>query len=350
MGGDLIETDIAQMAADFRDGNNIMPEASPREQIPMAPQGDSLVPEEDNLPQINWADDDRDQAIQEETVVSQPNLSEAPPQTIKFKANGEDKELSLEEAQKQLSLAEGARQALNDRAKLKKESDELKKQLEEAKQYKEKWDALEAVKHDRKKVLETLTGQSYDDFITQEIQRREIHQYGTEEQKQLLDYSERVAKLERERQLETSKREEQLKKTQEARDAAEELQFNNTLEREYHKQLESMPKELDPARATRFKNILWNSAKIELKQYAEKYGKITHKMVEKAFKDNAEALFQGTTELVDKKLSQALDSQKKTAKEQAQLASVKQTRPVSNVDISRMSSNQLIDYYNSKKR
>lgn len=289
-----------------------------------------------------WADDESES--QDNPKVSKSDTPEnKPAQTIKFKANGEDIELSLEEAQKRLSLAEGARQALQDRATLKKEVANLKKQSEELAKYKDTWDKLESVKHDRKQLLELITGESYDDIMQREAERRDIYQYGTDEQKRLLEYSEKLQKLERERELENSRRESQVQQAEQAKFDAEKQRVQTTMEREYYKH--ELPEDLDPAAANKLKAMLWQQSASDLKQYYQKYGKITNKMVEKAFADNANVLLGAHSKQVDKKVNEIRESEKQSAKEKAQLASTKDSGITMDANLAKLNPNQLFDFF-----
>lgn len=281
---------------------------------------------------------------QENPLVSKQDIpADKPSQTIKFKANGKDMELSVEEAQRRLSLAEGARQALQDRAKLRKENETIRKQAEELTKYKETWDKLESVKHDRRQLLELITGESYDDLIAQEAEKREIHLYGTDEQKQLLEYSEKVQRLEREKELENGRREKAAQQVDKANYDAEQTRLKTAMEKEFGKY--KLPEGLDPTAQTKLSKMLWKQSVDDLKSYHSQYGKITGKMVEKAFQDNANILLNSHKEQVDKKVAEIRQTEKSTAKEQAQLASLKNSDDQGLSQLSRLNPNQLFDLF-----
>jgi hypothetical protein len=342
-GDELVSSfdDISKQAAEFSKSLDFKAEseiaAQEHEGLGVESQ---LIDDGDIDIKSTWADDDEEPG---KPLVSKDNPSEKPLQTIKFKANGEDIELSLEEAQKRLSLAEGARQALNDRAKLKKEVTNLKKQSEELSRYKDTWEKLESVKHDRKQLLELITGESYDELIEREAEKRQIHQYGSPEQKQLLDYAERVQKLERERELENGKRESQIKQAEQSKFDAEAQRVQTAMEREFYKH--QLPEDLDPSAQNKLKAMLWKQSAADLKEYYNKYGKITNKMVEKAFADNANVMLRSNNKVVEKKVAEIRDTQKQAAKEKAQIASVKNSENTVDAKLANMNPNQLFDFF-----
>lgn len=345
----MSEQDLAAAVANFTSGINPTEEAQTA-QIEQDLAEGTVDMEGDIEVKSNWADEDSDEEslIPNNPKASKPNIPETPPQTIKFKANGEDKEISLEEAQKKLSLAEGARQALQDRAKLRKELDTLKKQSQELAKYKETWDKLESVKHDRRQLVELITGESYDDFLKDETQRREIHQYGTPEQKQLLEYADRVQKLERERQLEISRNEAKLKQAEQAQWEAEQQRVQNAMNAEFSKH--ELPDDIDSSAKARLRDMLWNQSKLDVIKYYQQYGKVTQKMVEKAFADNAAVILRSNAKLAEKQVSEAKAAQKSEAKEKAKLAAVSPAEPQDWDSLSKLSPDRLFDYFKTKKR
>ncbi len=266
-----------------------------------------------------------------------------PSQTIKFKANGKDIELSHEEAQKRLSLAEGARQALADRAKLRKEVAAKDKSIQEMSRYKDSWDKLESIKHDKKQLLELLTGENYDDLMRREAEKREIHQYGSEEQKQMLQYAEELETLKRSRELETAAQKRESERAEQLAFDAEKQRVQTAMEREYFKH--DMPADIDQAEQEVLKDMLWNKSARDLRKYHEKYGKITNKMVEKAFSDNAAVLFRTKSAQVDKTVQKLRADESKAAKEKAQIASTRQSDAGSTEDLSKLDPKQLFNHF-----
>lgn len=341
------ENELAEAAASFSKGLNLEQEASVAEADQALEDGTADLEGTIDV-KSNWADeDDESPAPNNNPAVSKSNIPEAPLQTIKFKANGEDKEISLEEAQKKLSLAEGARQALQDRAKLRKELDNLKKQSQELTKYKDTWDKLESVKHDRKQLVELITGESYDDFLKNEMQRREIHQYGTAEQKQLLEYADKVQQLERERQLEIGKNEAKLKQAEKTQWDAEQQRVQTAMNVEFSKH--EIPGDLDQHAQAKLRNMLWNQSKSDVIEYYKQYGKVTQKMVEKAFADNASALFRSNAKLAEKQSTEAKVAQKAEVKEKAQQAANPPAQAHDFDSLSKLSPDKLFDYFKKRK-
>ncbi len=341
------ENELAQAAESFKNSLNLEQEASVAEAGQALEDGTAVL-EGTIAAKSNWADEDEESpAPNDNPKASKPNIPDAPPQTIKFKANGVDTEISLEEAQKKLSLAEGARQALQDRAKLRKELDNLKKQSQELSKYKDTWDKLESVKHDRKQLVELITGESYDDFLKNEMQRREIYQYGTAEQKQLLEYADKVQELERQRQLEIGKNEAKLKQAEKTQWEAEQQRVQTAMNAEFSKH--AIPDDLDQPAQAKLRNMLWNQSKLDVINYYNQYGKVTQKMVEKAFADNAAALFRSNAKIAEKQSTEAKVAQKAEVKEKAQQAANPTTQAHDFDSLSKLSPDKLFDYFKKRK-
>jgi hypothetical protein len=327
--------------------------------LDMSAEAELATAEEDGMPTASQVDSDLEiesdwfdsEPKGESTPISSeadtPDTSDEPSQTIKFKANGEDIELSVEEAQKRLSMAEGARQALQDRSKLRKEAKAKDQEIEALRQYKDTWEKLEAIKHDRQKLLETITGESYDDFLSQEAERREIYQNGTDEQRRLLEQADKIEKLERAQAADSQRREADLNKAETAKFDAEKQRVQNSMEREYYKH--KLPEGVEGSAQNKLKNMLWKQSADDLKQYYQKYGKITNKMVEKSFKDNANVLFNSHKQAVAKGVSEVRETKKQAAKEKAQIASVKNSDQGIAPDVLKMNPNQLFDLFRKGK-
>ena len=277
----------------------------------------------------------------EQSEASELNTPETTPaQTIKFKANGQDIELSMEEAQKRLSLAEGARQALTASAKMKKDLQAKDKTVQELTKFKESWDKLEALKHDPKQLLEVISGQSYDDFIQREMEKREIYQYGSDEQKRMLELTEKLDRHERTADADKAKREADLRKADDLRWDAERERVQTAAQREYFKY--EFPADMDAGEKSALKGMLWTQANANIREYQNTYGKLTNKMIEKAFADPAALLLRTKSEQVQKTVQKMREDERSVAKEKAQIASTRESGAVS-PEVSRMNPKQLFD-------
>jgi hypothetical protein len=344
-GNSLVSDSVAAEIKNFTSSIDFAKEA----EVALSESGDLELPEYARIESdievpSTWANE----VPETKKVVVESQEAPKPSETIKFKANGEEIEISLEEAKQKLSLVEGSRQALQDRAKLSKELKELRKQAQELAEYKDTWEKLEAVKHDRKQLLELITGESYDDVVAREAERRELYRNGTDEQKQLLEYAERVQRLEREREVDQKRRDTEMTRIEQAKFDAERDRVKTAMEREYFKH--KLPEGLDPAAQKKLGAMVWQQSVADLKSYYNQYGKITNKMVEKAFADNASLLTHSVAKSADKHASVVSEERKKQAVEKAQIAS---TRNYDSGDLSKltgMNPNQLFDFFKKGKK
>jgi len=90
---------------------------------------------------------------------------------------------------------------------------------------------------------------------------------------------------------------------------------------------------------------LWKHSAEDLKEYFNEYGKITNKMIEKVFQDNANILLNANKTQVEKKVAEIRQTEKKTAKEQAQLASLKNSDDQGLSQLSKLNPNQLFELF-----
>jgi hypothetical protein len=248
------------------------------------------------------------------------------PKVVTYKANGQEVSITLDEAgiaelQKKLPLVDGARKAFSDKARIEKELKTQADRVKELEEYKNGWDKLEAVRNDRKKLWKLITGEDYDTALNREIERRSTYENATEAERRLMDIEAEREAEKAELQRLKSERESQTKTAEEKLYEAEKTDFKTKLESEFSKY--SAPVEGDPAVANRIKKMLWTSAVADLKAYNKKYGKVTQRMIEKAFGDNAAALQAAYNTTVEKRVQEASGKRQVEAKSKAQEAATK---------------------------
>ncbi len=244
-------------------------------------------------------------------------------QTIKYKANGEDVELTLEEAQKRLAMTDPkvVRKAFTDRTKLRKENEKLASENKELAEYRETWNKLEAVKDDEQKLYEMITGKSFEDFERNAAERKQLFEEASPEEQRAMRAEDRLRQLENKSVAEQKGRDKERTDADKKLFQAEKVQLQGQLEREYHKH--ATFDEKNPQVANRLKKMLWRNAVADLKDYHESYGKLTSKMVKKAFSDNSAALaaFRGNAEAAT--VTETATQKKAAAKTKAEEASTR---------------------------
>ena len=94
------------------------------------------------------------------------------------------------------------------------------------------------------------------------------------------------------------------------------------MEREFYKQTRDMDFG-NEATGNKVKSAIWTMAANDLKAYQVKYGKLTPKMYEKAFRDNA-AVYGGQAKAqIESGVTKAIEKKKVAAQEKAQLSSTR---------------------------
>ena len=258
---------------------------------------------------------------------------------IKYKANGKDQTLNLNkvmtdaEAQsdlaKKLALVDGARKAFSDKNKYRTELKKIKAETQDMSKYKDSWEKLESIKDDHAEVYRVITGESWDDMIAREIEKRSIYENATDEDRQIMDYEERIRRMELKQQRETEQREKELRKAEELKYDADKTQLQTNLEKEFGQYEFS---EDNPVEANRLRKMLWRSALGDIQEWRGQGYKLNDKMIRKAFRDNASALQSFYKTSVNKGTKEAVETQKAYASEKAAEAATKNYKTNSKLD------------------
>jgi hypothetical protein len=276
---------------------------------------------------------------------------------LTYKANGKEHQLDLSNPQhmdiikKRLAEADGMSKAFAKAAKAEQRLKEREAELEQARKYKESWDKLEQIRHDKAKMVELLTGESYEDFVKREAEKRQIMELGTEEEKQLVRQQDRIKDLETRLQLfeertrrEAADAEARAQKAAEAEDRARNEQFKANIEREFFKNVDdSVPDDL--------KQLIYQKTILDLKGMYKQYGQVTNKMVSKAMADNARRLKSFKEEAVNTEVNKALENTKQAATAKAQAASTKNyENDVEGINLASLSPDKLFQYLKFQNR
>jgi len=255
--------------------------------------------------------------------------AKAAAQAIAYKSNGKEKVLDLtkpetiEEIKRKLAIADGKEKAFDAAAQYKQQMQAMEAELKQAREAAQLWDKVEALRYDKAKLIELFTGQKYDDFVQEEVAKHQIKTMGTEEEKRLLEQQDRIRALEERLKLgeEMTKKQaaEAEKKRQAAEAAKSEAQqewLKTNIEREYFRHTDAIQDDS-------VKELVYQKSILDIKKMYKEYGKVTNKMVEKAFADNAKRLKAFHEQTVDANTSKALDSKRQAASAAAEAASTK---------------------------
>lgn len=248
---------------------------------------------------------------------------------ITYKSNGKEKVLDLskpeviEDIKRKLAIADGKEKAFDAAAQYKQQMQAMEAELKQAREAAQLWDKVEALRYDKAKLIELFTGQKYDDFIGEEVAKHNIKTMGTEEEKRLLEQQDRIRALEERLKLGEEMTKKQAAEAEKKREAAEAAKaeaqqewLKTNIEREYFRHTDAIQDDS-------VKELVYQKSILDIKKMYKEYGKVTNKMVEKAFADNAKRLKAFHEQTVEANTSKALDSKRQAATVAAEAASTK---------------------------
>lgn len=279
-----------------------------------------------------WHDNEDGVSASEEEASPPSDDSDDVPQEqdsdgiIEYKVNGKSVKLDLSSDEdraklaKQLSLVDGARKAFSDKNKLRQQLKQERERAEEMNQYKSNWDKLESIKDDRAQLFETITGESWDAMIQNEVEKRRLYDEADPATQRAMEYEERLQRAERERDRERKLRDEQFRKAEEMEYNAEKLGTRTKLEQEFRKYEFKQPNE---AANNRLRKMLWRSSLGDIQEYVKQGHEISEKVVRKAFRDNAKALQSFYKTSVSRESKKQIQQQKQDTKQKAEEAATK---------------------------
>ena len=324
------KSDIAQQIEELAEG------AAQAESLEAINENPGLEAEDVDVPDSPFWDNKSE--AEEEEQLAEPEISKAEQeevaedvpavdtQIIKFKANGTEHEITLEEAKQKLAMAEGGAQAFTKLAKVNKRVKELESSLPELQKKAELLDKLEEVKHDWKAVLQIATGQDPDQFLAEAVRKQRILENGSASEKAQLEKEERLAQLERQLQAQQEKQAEIERREQERAVVSEKDSLKSLLEGEFFKHKFELESELD---SNDVNEMLWQQGQRRMTQYVKKYQshpkfkELLPKMAQKSFEDVAGKLQRLTTGQVQAKVDEAIKQKKQKAAEKAAVASTR---------------------------
>ncbi len=253
---------------------------------------------------------------------------EAPPsETIRFKANGEEQEISLEDARKKLAMVEGGAKAFSQLAQANKRIKELESANDPDTAKKVAlMDKLESLKHDDRALIQIITGKDPDEYLAELLRKERIRETGTDVDIRTLEREEEFAQLKRELEAQRERQEEHDKRESARLKSSETSELKGLVDQEFFKHKFETGDETD---SNDMNEMLYTQGRHRMSQYVKKYQshdnfkQLLPKIVEKSFTEVAGKLQRLTTGSVQSKVDEAIAAKRQTAKEQAALASTR---------------------------
>lgn len=293
-------------------------------------------------------------------------------QIIKFKAFGQEKELSFEEAGKRLGLPteivaglptdavstalskiEGGNQAFSKLAEANKRVKQLESSRSELEKKASLIDKLEEVKHDWKQVLQIATGQDPDTFLKEAMRKQRILELGSDGEKNQLEKEERLAMLERKLEAQRLQQEELSTQEQTRLYGSEKLEMKSLMTDAFNKHKLDLGNETD---SNDVNEMLWDNSRAQMAKYVTKYKdhpkfkELLPKMAQKSFEDVAGKFNRLTTGQVQTKVDEAIKNKKQQSQEKAAIASTRRISEPNSQNFEGMSVREIADRLVGKKK
>jgi hypothetical protein len=331
------------------------------------------VPISDFWDNKSKAEDDLPKTAVEDTATEEV-VSDVPPEMeiIKFKANGREKEVTLEEASKKLgvdseimqqlpaeaiksalSKIEGGTQAFSKLAQTNKKLKELESKLPELEKFKSLFDKLESVKHNEDELLKIISGKDPETWKADFLRKQRILETVSEAEKAQLEKEERVAQLEKQLEAQRVRQEELEKSEQDRLYKSEKDSLKTMLEGEFFKHKFALENEVD---SNDVNEMLWQQGQRRMSEYVKKYQdhpkfkELLPKMAQKSFEDVAGKLNRLTTGSVQAKVDEAIKAKKQKAAEKAAVASTRRISEVNPDDFTGLGVREIADRLIGKKK
>ena len=277
----------------------------------------------------------------------------SPGETIKFKANGKEVELTFDEARKRLALAEGGAQAFTKLAVANQKVKELESKLPDLEKYKGLFDKLESVKHNEDELIKIISGKDPETWKADFLRKQRIQTTGSDAEKAQLIKEERLSQLERQLEAQRSRQEELEKNESDRLYKSEKDSLKTMLESEFTKHRFSMGNDVD---SNDVNEMLWQQGRLRMTEYVKKYQQhpkfqeLLPKMAQKSFEDVAGKLNRLTTGSVQAKVDEAIKAKKVNAAEKAATASTRRMADVNPDDFKGLSVREIADKMLGKKK
>jgi hypothetical protein len=268
----------------------------------------------------------------------------------KYKADGEEFEIDFSKeddrakALRAMSREKGSARAFSKLNKATKDLEKFKTMAEENSKYRKVWNKLEGMRDDPEALFEIVSGTKFQDYMKTAVERENKYQGATDEQRQVMDAQLRMQQIERNEK----RREAEHKRQQESFTQREKSNRLEALENQYNPIFSKFASALDdvgqtPEMTNVLKESLWTSSISKLQALDKKgYDVRNPKVVEQVFKSRVRAMVGTSKAAAAQEVSNLIDEKKKTAQEQAQIASVR-NNPSRNLDMEKLSKKNPVD-------
>lgn len=268
--------------------------------------------------------------VGEESGSAEENVQESAPETVpdadqivKFKANGQDQELTMAEVRKRLSMQEGQKDAFNRASKAEKTIKDMESKQSSLQEKAALVDKLESLKHDPMAIIKIATGMDPEEYLSKILQDRQVRETGSASEIDALDKSDKLARLERQLE-EQAERQSQIEKSESSRlRTAETAELKSLVDGEFFKHQFKLADDSDSNVAN---DMLYSRGKKRMTQYVTKYQdhpnfkSLLPKMAQKSFEDVAGEINRLATGQVQDNVDKAIAGKKAKAQESAQMA------------------------------
>lgn len=242
-----------------------------------------------------------------------------------YKANGKVHKVNLADQKsvdELVTLGLGARQVFTERDQLRKSLKAKEAEIADSKKYKDLWTKLEARKHDKEALYESIFGTKWSDDAIAHAKHQEAYEAATPEQRQFMDYKRQMDEDRKQREAEKREFEEYKKQVAEREHAANLKEAKSTLNPEFYK-YEFSSKVKDPDVAAKMNKALWKLTISELREQFGDEQEIPPSAIRSAFKETHDMLWSNHKQVATEEVKKITEKKKTSSKEQAQIASTK---------------------------
>lgn len=317
------------------EGTDITPETVAPEstQPTLSPEELSAAtePTAENLPGSDFWDEDK-------TATRQPS-PEAPPSAapevesakeqaaeaaLKYRANGVDREVSLEEARKILASYDGNQKGYKLASQTQRQVKQLQKQIKDFSAVQDRLSKIESLKGDPAALIEAVTGESMSAIVAREVEKAQQYQLASPEDRAKMDFLDKQTELE----ARVARQEEQLRQREEAL----QNQANEGRKEALNEKLKSAMSEYyspnaDPVVDNDLREMVWRTSVAKVKGYHAEGYPVTDKLINAVFKKVSRSLGTHRNSNISQEVAKASAAKTAQATEKAQVASQQNYSP-----------------------
>jgi hypothetical protein len=277
----------------------------------------------------------------EQPIDENPSSDVADPLTITTKVNGKEEIIDLrnpetQEKLKQIwSLEKAARQAISDKGRLGKELKELKKQLEENKlddNTKNIIKILHAQKGDIRSLFQTLTGNDFDSYVEEAINRKKAFEGMSESERALYNMKEKLEQQDYKLSKFQTEIEEKNKAIADKEASIAQKEMFNLIAPVFEEHaviFDGLPE----ATENSFRKALWRDTLDLLSRVEARGEKLTQKLIKKAVASKAKVFSNAIANKAVQETETIINDKKETAKKNLALAAKEGTSNLSMKDL-----------------